>query len=197
MLAYLEARRIHGTANLSSYNIERASNYSHKSQEMQPKKMKSKSSADSLATLFDFDFSLRGTETESNPNSSRKTHIVIPTPSTITTNSHSHRHIKTLFAADEKSNAEYIEMNKIFASVWLDSERIIVGTKCNRLVVLDVAKGRVVSEIPPIIGYWEGNLFVEGCTFGNDNGQQISPQIHRAQVDLNLVYLIYGIDKKN
>ncbi|KAJ3132285.1 DDB1- and CUL4-associated factor 12 [Physocladia obscura] len=126
--------------------------------------MKSKSSADSLATLFDFDFSLRGTETESNPISSRKTRGFIPIPPTITTNSHSHRHIKTLFAVNAKPNAEQTEMNKIFASVWLDSERVLVGTKCNRLIVLDVAKGRIASEIPPITGYWEGNLFVEGCT---------------------------------
>ncbi|KAJ3012259.1 UNVERIFIED_CONTAM: hypothetical protein HDU68_001298, partial [Siphonaria sp. JEL0065] len=45
------------------------------------------------------------------------------------------------------------EINKIFASVWLDSERVLVGSKCNALKVVDAVKGVQLADIAPICGY--------------------------------------------
>ncbi|KAI9341645.1 WD40-repeat-containing domain protein [Obelidium mucronatum] len=48
-------------------------------------------------------------------------------------------------------------VNKVFASVWLDSERILTGSKCNALKVVDSNRVRQIADIAPICGYWGDN----------------------------------------
>jgi WD repeat-containing protein 40A len=42
--------------------------------------------------------------------------------------------------------------NKVFASLWLNDAEVVMGTKCNRLLVLNTITGRTI-EIPSIVGH--------------------------------------------
>ncbi|KAJ3392772.1 hypothetical protein HDU84_003509 [Entophlyctis sp. JEL0112] len=86
-------------------------------------------------------------------------------PPIISTNSHRYRPIQMAYdLKDGPGGTERVEMNKIFVSAWLDPQRVVVGTKCSRLVVIDAVAGRVACEIPPVTGFWAGSRFVQGST---------------------------------
>ncbi|KAJ3102620.1 DDB1- and CUL4-associated factor 12 [Phlyctochytrium planicorne] len=52
----------------------------------------------------------------------------------------------------EERQFNVVGMDKIFASVWLNDSEIVIGTKCNRLFVLNAMTSKKV-EIPSIVGH--------------------------------------------
>ncbi|KAI8817311.1 WD40-repeat-containing domain protein [Fimicolochytrium jonesii] len=59
--------------------------------------------------------------------------------------------------------------DKIFAAEWLDDENVVVGTKCGKLVVCDVDKGRRV-EIPTVRDLQWGTHSEESAGGGSGSG---------------------------
>ncbi|KAJ3061988.1 hypothetical protein HDU98_002138 [Podochytrium sp. JEL0797] len=78
----------------------------------------------------------------------RRTHFrqTKPLAPSVTPQSHSHRFVKVGSA------------NKVFASAWLDTQRILVASKCNALRVVDANTARTLFVIPPIRGYFDVSI---------------------------------------
>ena len=64
------------------------------------------------------------------------------------------------------SEANLFHTDKIFAATWLNSNDLILGTKCNRILVLDTLTGRRI-EIPPIVGHRTRQNIPSSLSAGN------------------------------
>jgi WD repeat-containing protein 40A len=43
-----------------------------------------------------------------------------------------------------------MSVDKIFASQWLSESHLIIGTKCNRILIIDAKTGNIIGNIPTI-----------------------------------------------
>ncbi|CAI9731257.1 DDB1CUL4-associated and CUL4-associated factor 12-like [Octopus vulgaris] len=73
--------------------------------------------------------------------------------------------------------------NKIFASQWLDKNLVVMGTKCNKLIVLDVVTGRMF-DIPSLKGS-------SSCAAPDSCG------IHSIEINPSRTYLATGAETTN
>ncbi|KAJ3288800.1 hypothetical protein HDU79_004582 [Rhizoclosmatium sp. JEL0117] len=124
-----------------------------------------RNSADSLATLFSRtsnSSSVFQSDDNSFPESDHPTRPRIPH---IKRASHSHRSV----ALPQNTN-------KVFASVWLDAERVLVGTKCNALIVVDAVRARAAHSIAPICGFWDNDCWTDGVVHPSAVTPDISSQ---------------------